>query len=265
MRGATPPRRALRHAALLGLLGVIVYSMGSVGLLDGARLAKGLVNIGVFARDLFPPDVSVARNVAAAMVETIQIALVGTVLGAALALPLSLLATHLLAGTALCAAVRVVLAVIRTVPALLWGIVFVVALGLGPAAGTLAIALYSAGYLGKLFYEMLEGVDPEVVEAVRSVGCSRAQLARWALLPEAANELLAQLLFMFEYNVRASSIMGFVGAGGIGYYMLGYIQLLRYDALLTALLMTLVVVIVIDVLSRRLRALFLLHGGLPGR
>jgi phosphonate transport system permease protein len=186
------------------------------------------------------------------------------VLGAALALPLSLAATRLLGGASVSAAVRFVLAVIRTVPALLWGIIFVVALGLGPAAGTLGIALYSAGYLGKLFYEMVEGVDPEVVEAVRSVGCSRWQLARWALLPEAANELLAQLLFMFEYNVRASSIMGFVGAGGIGYYMLGYIQLLRYDALLTALLLTLAVVIALDVVSRRVRGAVLLHGGLPG-
>ena len=260
MTPPSPPRRGRRRAVLVGLLAIVVYSMGSVGLLDGAKLAKGLVNIGVFTRDLFPPDLSVVRPVAAAMVETLQIALVGTVLGAILALPLALLATRILASAPVCAAVRVVLAVIRTVPSLLWGIVFVVALGLGPAAGTLAIALYSAGYLGKLFYEMLEGVDPEVVEAVRSVGCTRAQLARWALLPEAANELLAQLIFMFEYNVRASSIMGFVGAGGIGYYMLGYIQLLRYDALLTALLMTLVVVIAIDVVSRRVRAAFLLHA-----
>ena len=260
MRPAGTPRRGWLRAALVGLAALVVYSMGSVGLLDGTRLAKGLINIGIFARDLFPPDLGVVRNVAAAMVETLQIALVGTVLGAVLALPLSLLATRILATGFVCAAVRVVLAVIRTVPALLWGIVFVVALGLGPAAGTLAIALYSAGYLGKLFYEMLEGVDPEVVEAVRSVGCTRAQLARWALLPEAANELLAQLIFMFEYNVRASSIMGFVGAGGIGYYMLGYIQMLRYDALLTALLMTLVVVIAIDIVSRRVRSAFLLHA-----
>jgi phosphonate transport system permease protein len=92
------------------------------------------------------------------------------------------------------------------VPALFWAIVFVVAVGLGPAAGTLAVTLYSLGYLGNLLYETFEGVDPEVVEAVRSVGCGRAQLARYALLPEAANGILAQLLFMFEYNVRASSI-----------------------------------------------------------
>jgi phosphonate transport system permease protein len=107
--------------------------------------------------------------------------------------------------------------------------------------------------MGKLFYETFEGVDPEVLEAARGVGANRLQLARFALIPEAANAVLAQLLFMFEYNVRASSIMGFVGAGGIGFYLLGYIQLLQYDNLTTALLVTFVAVVLIDRLSARLR------------
>jgi phosphonate transport system permease protein len=153
--------------------------------------------------------------------------------------------------------IKLLLAAVRTVPSLFWGIVFVVAVGLGPAAGALGVALYSLGYLGKLLYETFEGVDPEVLEAVRSVGASPGQLARYALLPEAANGVLAQLLFMFEYNVRASSIMGFVGAGGIGFYLLGYIQLLRYDLLLTALLVTLAVVIAIDRVSAVVRRLYL--------
>jgi phosphonate transport system permease protein len=194
----------------------------------------------------------------AAMLETVQIAFAGTAIGFFLALPLALLACPLLFGPAVTAPVKLVLAFVRTVPALFWAIVFVVAVGLGPAAGTLAVALYSLGYLGKLLYETFEGVDPEVIEAVRSVGCSRVQLARYALVPETANSLLALLLFMFEYNVRASSIMGFVGAGGIGFYLLGYIQLLRYDLLLSGLLLTLAVVIVIDRLSALVRRMFLI-------
>ena len=149
-------------------------------------------------------------------------------------------------------------------PALFWAIVFVGAVGLGPAAGTVAVTLYSLGYLGKLLYETFEGVDPEVIEAVRSVGCGRAQLARYALLPEAANGILAQLLFMFEYNMRASSIMGFVGAGGIGFYLLGYIQLLRYELLLTGLLLALAVVIVIDRLSALVRRLVVVPAAPAG-
>jgi len=248
----------LRRLGGLVLIAAWIATLRSVGLLDPARLARGVRNLGIFARDLFPPDPSTLPTLGGAMLETIQIAFAGTAIGFVLALPLALLACPVLFGPPVTASVKLVLALVRTVPALFWAIVFVVAVGLGPAAGTLAVALYSLGYLGKLLYETFDGVDPEVVEAVRSVGCSRAQLARYAILPETANGILALLLFMFEYNVRASSIMGFVGAGGIGFYLLGYIQLLRYDLLLSGLLLTLAVVILIDWLSGLVRRMFLI-------
>jgi phosphonate transport system permease protein len=244
---------------LAALLLVLVGALQNLGLLNLELLARGAGNIVVFSASLFPPNTAVLERVAWAILETLQIAYVGTALGALLALPLAFLATGTLFGPAVTMPTRFLLAFVRTIPALLWGIVFVVALGLGPAAGAMGIGLYTLGYLGKLFYEIFEGVDPEVLEAVRGVGCNRLQLARFAVLPESANGILAQLLFMFEYNVRASSIMGFVGAGGIGYYMLGYIQLLRYDALMTAILVTLAVVLLIDWLSRRVRSLFIIQ------
>jgi phosphonate transport system permease protein len=237
---------------------MVIVTLRNVGLLDAERLVRAARNLQIFAAGLFPPDPSTLPTLSLAMLETIQIAFAGTAIGFVLALPLGLLACPVLFGPMITAPVKFVLAVVRTVPSLFWAIVFVVAVGLGPAAGTLAVGLYSLGYLGKLLYETFEGVDPEVVEAVRSVGCNRAQLARYALLPEAANGILALLLFMFEYNVRASSIMGFVGAGGIGFYLLGYIQLLRYDLLLSGLLLTLVVVIAIDRVSALARRVFLI-------
>ncbi len=247
----------VKRALIAALLAVLLFCLWNVGLLDPTRLANGARNIALFGRDLFPPDWGVLGTVAHALLETLQIAFAGTVLGFAIALPLSLLASHLLFPAPLAAAAKLALAFIRTVPTLLWAIVFVVAFGLGPAAGTLGVAFYTTGYLGKIFYEAYEAVDAEVLEAVRSVGCSRVQLARYALLPEAANILLAQALFMFEYNVRASAILGFVGAGGIGFYLLGYIQSLRYDRLMTALLATLAVVILIDRLSAWVRSMVL--------
>lgn len=247
-------RGAIVATALLVLL---VLALGDIGLLDIGRLARGVRNLGEFATALFPPDPSSLPTLAEAMVQTVEMAFVGTAIGFALALPLSLAASPVLFGPSVTGPVKVVLAAVRTVPALFWAIVFIVAVGLGPAAGALAVGLYSLGYLGKLLYETYDGVDPEVIEAVRSVGATRSQLARYAVLPESANGILAQLLFMFEYNVRASSIMGFVGAGGIGFYILGYMQLLRYDLLLTALLLTLAVVVVIDRASSLIRRLFL--------
>ncbi len=254
-------RRGVRTAwlgrlVLLALFVAFVVALRNVGLLDAERLARAAANLSVFVVGLFPPDPSTLPTLVAAMIETIQIAFAGTALGFALALPLALASSPVLFGPPVTAPVKLLLACVRTVPALFWAIVFVAAVGLGPAAGTMAVTLYSLGYLGKLLYETFDGVDPEVIEAVRSVGCSRAQLARHALLPEAANGILAQLLFMFEYNVRASSIMGFVGAGGIGFYLFGYIQLLRYDLLLTGLLLTLAVVILIDRLSALVRRAF---------
>ena len=250
-------RRWLGLAVTLGLALLLLISLGNLGLLDAGRLARGGRNIAEFSRDLVPPDLAVLPTVWDATLETLQIAFVGTMLGFILAVPCSLAASPVLVGPYLASVMRLALAFVRTVPSLLWAVVFVVAVGLGPAAGALAIGLYSLGFLGKLYYELFEGVDPEVLEAVRGVGSGRLQLARYAILPESANAVLAQLLFMFEYNVRASSILGFVGAGGIGYYLLGYIQTLRYDRLTTALLITLAVVVGIDRLSARIRRRFL--------
>lgn len=251
------PRFPLARVLWIGLGLLLAVSLARVGLLDGGRLGRGIRNLAEFGIGLFPPDPSSLPTLSGAMLETLEMAFVGTALGTALALPLALLASPVLFGPAVTGPVKLVLAVVRTVPSLFWAIVFVVAVGLGPAAGTLAVALYSLGYLGKLLYETFDAVDPEVIEAIRGAGAGRLQLARYAVIPEAANGILAQVLFMFEYNVRASSIMGFVGAGGIGYYLLGYMQLLRYDLLLSALLVTLVVVIAIDRASALIRRLYL--------
>lgn len=237
------------------ILVLFLLSLKAVGLLDATRIGRGLDNLATFARDLVPPDRSVLSDVVPALLETIQMAFAGTGLGFLVALPLSLLAARQVAPPGLRDAIKLVLSLVRTIPAILWAIIFVVALGLGPAAGTMGVALYTTGFLGKVFYEAFEGVDQEVVEAVKSVGAGRAELARHALIPEASNAIASQLLFMFEYNVRSSSIMGFVGAGGIGFYLLGYVQSLEYRSLTTAILVTLVVVVLIDYGSSRLRAL----------
>lgn len=254
MSARRPPVFIITTTAVAGLA---LAMMADLGLLDGPQLRRGAVNTAVFVRELFPPSAKPLATLFDAMLETLQIAYVGTVLGFIGALPLAILATRTIFGQPITGPVRLLLAGVRTVPALLWAVVFVVAFGLGPAAGAMGIAAYTLGYLGKLLYEVLEGVDSEVVDAVWSVGCNRVQLTRFALLPEAANQILSQLLFVFEYNVRASSIMGFVGAGGIGFHLLGYLQLLQYQHLFTALLLTLGVVLLIDYASGRLRRLVL--------
>ena len=143
---------------------------------------------------------------------------------------------------------------------LLWAIIFVILVGLGPLAGTLGIAAYTVGYLAKIYADLFEGTDPEIIEAVQSTGASKLQLVRFVIVPEAANAILAQVLFMLEYNIRASSVLGFVGAGGLGFVIQVYLQSLDYQRLATILLLVLVIVLVMDGISAWVRKHYLLSA-----
>ncbi len=239
------------------LLAAALGTLGHLGLLDVRGFWPAVKRLGIFSRDLFPPDTAAFGPLAWAMLETVEIAFAGTLVGLCLAMPLAFFGSRSLFGPGASTVARTVVGILRTVPSILFGVVFVVALGLGPAAGVMGVAFYTVGYLGKLYYEAFEGVDPEVLEAVRATGANPLQLFRFAILPESANATLSQLFFMFEYNIRASSIMGFVGAGGIGYYMLGYVQMLQYRHLLSALVLTFAVVMAVDALSLRVRTTLL--------
>lgn len=248
-------RAIVTRTAVIAVGVACLVSMNRIGLLDYAKLELATENLIEFAGALWPPNTDVLDRLIDAMIETIEIAFVGTLLGFVISLPLAVLATRTLFGPVISLPARLLIGAIRTVPSLLWGVIFVIAYGLGPEAGALGVAFYTVGFLAKLFYETFEGVDGEVLEAVKSAGTNRTQLIVYAILPESTNALLSHLLFMFEYNIRASAIMGFVGAGGIGYYMLGYVQLLQYENLMMALIVTFVVVMCVDYLSATLRGL----------
>ncbi len=251
-------RRWQGLSGALALLAALGWVLGRMGFFEPGRLTGGLVNFGRFAAELFPPDLSVLPVVLGALIETVEMAFAGTFLGFLLSFPLGVLGTRTLFPRPVVLAVRLVVAVTRTVPSLLWAVIMVIVVGLGPLAGTLALAVYTVGYLAKLYAEILEGVDPEVIEAVRGLGARRHHLVRYVLWPESANTVLSQLLFMLEYNIRSSTVLGLVGAGGIGFYMQVYISTLAYSRLATVLLAVLVVVVVMDVLSAWARRHYLL-------
>ena len=250
----------------------IVFALGlwalwDVGLLELSAWGPAISNLAEFSGSMFPPDSGSLETLVNAMIETIEIAFVGTLIGLVLSLPLAVVSTRTLFGAAVTVPARLLIGWIRTIPSVLWAVVFIVGFGLGPAAGAMGVALYTVGYLGKLFSESFESVDPEVLEAVKATGASRPQLIVYPVIPESINAVVSQLLFMFEYNIRASTIVGFVGAGGIGFYMRGYLELLQYQNLMTALLVTFVVVMAVDYLSGRLRSLLLpsVRGGAVAR
>ncbi|MEM1937505.1 MAG: phosphonate ABC transporter, permease protein PhnE [Candidatus Caldarchaeum sp.] len=239
------------------VIAAFVYSASNLGFADLGRLGRGVSNLGSLVAEMLPPDLGVASEVAAALAETIQIAFVGTVIGFLLSMPFSALALRNIFPSPLTTTVRSLLGIVRTIPALFWAVLFVIAVGLGPFAGTLAVAVYSFGYLSKLYYEAFEAVDAEVLDALRVTGASRILLVRHAVLPESMNTIVSQLLFMFEYNIRSSAVLGFVGAGGVGFLMVSYIESLRYSSLTTVLVFTLATVIAIDIVSGYVRRRFL--------
>ena len=180
-------------------------------------------------------------------------ALLGTVIGIALSFPFGVLAARELGPPKLRPFVRFLLNTVRTVPSIFWALVFVAMLGLGPVSGVFALAAYSTGYLTKFFYEGLEDVDPRAALALKALGASRTQSFLLAIFPAARPVLTGSCFFMFEYNIRAASILGIVGAGGIGQDLMYYIEWRQFPSAAAGLLLLLVIVVGLDTISERLR------------
>ncbi len=258
-------RRRLTASAWLALLVLATAAASHVGEVDLARLAAGLpmaadyvwrtlpeLRWSTLAADLgewfWGLDVWLVL-----LLDTILIGYTGTVLGAAVALMLSFPAAATLAPAPMVAITRRVLELARTVPVLVFALIFVYAFGLGPLAGVLALALHSAGALGKLFAEVHENADLRLVEAVRAAGGSGGQAMRYGVLPQSLPGLLSFGLLRFEINVREASVLGIVGAGGIGEELYLSVRQFSYPDISAIVLLILLTVTAIDLLCSRLR------------
>ena len=238
---------------------------------DWGRLGGGFDNLSTFIHDsMWPPNWSVLEAQSypvcekdiellcsvgyIGMVETIKIAFVATILGFIGALSLSSFAAKNLMPMPIALVFRIVLSAIRSLPSLIWAIIFVIVIGVGPLAGVLAMTFYTVGYLGKLQYEAFEGMPSDSLEVSKAMGISHPTIFTSVVIPETGNHLLSQLMFMFEYNVRHGTVIGLVGAGGIGFYINTYLKLLQYDKVLALLILIFIVVIIIDLLSLMIRS-----------
>ena len=238
---------------------------------DWGRLEGGWDNLTIFVTEsMWPPNWSVLEAQSypvcekdieffcsvgyLGMVETIKIAFVSTILGFIGALCLSSFAARNLMPMYIALPFRFILAATRSLPSLIWAILFVIVIGFGPLAGVLAMTFYTIGYLGKLQYETFEGMPSDALEVSKAMGLSHTTTFTSVVIPETGNHLLSQLMFMFEYNVRHGTVIGIVGAGGIGYYINTYMKFLEYDKVLALLIIIFVVVIVIDLMSLMVRS-----------
>lgn len=202
---------------------------------------------------LFPPDWSKFGEALSATLLSVQMAWIGTILGIIVSFPLSFLASKGLAPRVVNWPLRLFFAVIRAVPEVVIAILILSVTGLTPFTGALALAVGSIGTLGKWGYEAFEGVDPGPKEAVRSSGGGTLALIRWGVWPQAAPEVFSFWLYRFEINVRASAILGLIGAGGIGKMLQDNVQFRNWDAVGMLLIVVIVVTMAIDQLSGALR------------
>lgn len=241
----------LRGLLPLGLLVAVAASFAFLQLEPGTLLSRdGLAQMGAYARGFLSPDSSPAhlRAVGWATLETLAMSAIGTLLAGVLGLGLALPAAGRF-GRLAKAGARLLLNALRAIPELVWAALMVLAAGLGPNAGTLALALHTAGVLGRLFAEALENTPAAPADAVRLAGGGRIAAFCYGTLPGLWPQLVAYSLYRWENNIRMASVLGFVGAGGLGQMLYMSLSLFQEAQAATVILAMLAMVLAVDALS----------------
>lgn len=245
---------ALAFVGYMAALAVIVWAAQGSGW-SFSELAVGLPALGDFFSRAWPPSLDRIDSLSRALIETFQMAIVGTLAGVVLSLPLAILAAKGLLGSRFVnLPARALVALFRTVPDLVWALIFVIAVGLGPFAGTLAIAVDTAGFCGRFFAEAMEDVDKGPAEALRAQGVRRADTIFCATIPAALPSFMTTTLFALEKSTRSSVILGLVGAGGIGLELKVAMDLFDYPTAMTIILMVLALVIIVEQIGSAVRS-----------
>jgi phosphonate transport system permease protein len=227
------------------VVGVAIAALAISGFFDASRFADGWPALRQLASEMIPPDFARWRQWLVPLRDTLAMSIAGTALAVLLSLPLALLAAPNTAPhRAISAAARTLLAALRSVPEIILGVLFVAAVGFGALPGVLALALHSVGMVAKFYAEAIEHVDPRPLEAAAAAGAGRLQVILHAVLPQ----VLPQLA-----DIRASAVLGIVGAGGIGFELMAALRLIRYDQVAAILLTILACVVVVDGLGGALR------------
>jgi phosphonate transport system permease protein len=207
-----------------------------------------------FLSRTWPPDWSILPRVLTETLLTIQLAWIATVICAVFSLPIGFIAAqNIVQNRPLRGIVIFFLNADRAIDSLILALFFVSAVGLGPFAGTLALAIHSVGMLGKLFADAIEAIDRGPIEALESAGAGKLATIRWAVWPQVAPHFISFFLFRFELNVRVAVVLGLVGAGGIGFLLTQYMRLFQYQKVCTVVLVIMALVMFVDFFSSKLR------------
>lgn len=253
-RAVLPPNAGMGWATRVTLFIAILFLLCAWAIdLTPAALANLPQQMATVLGFFYPADMHYgATRVWPALLESIQIAWMGTIIAAMLSLPLALLGARTLFPR-IARLVKLISATARAFPEILLAIYFVPIVGLGAFAGALAIGISSVGMLTKLGSEVVESIDLGPVEAVQAAGGSRLMALRYAVVPQVLPEIVAHWLFRFELNIRASAVLGVVGAGGVGGVLLNTLRYRHFEKAAAVLLLTILVVLIIDMVSGAIR------------
>ncbi len=237
-----------------GIIALLVISFGPAEMAKLPLLFQNSDNMRQFGSEFTKPDFTEWRLLIAQMWVTIQIALWGTSIAVLLAVPLGLLGARNVTPSWLQWPIRRAMDALRSVPDLVIGTIFVVAVGLGPFAGVMALALNTGGVLGKLFSEAVESIDKGPVEGVRATGAAPLQEIVWGVIPQVAPLWTSYALYRFESNSRAATVLGLIGAGGIGQILFDSLNSFAYSRTAAISIVIVAAVTLIDLLSQTIRA-----------
>jgi len=239
-----------KNTATIAVIILFVWSV--VGLqIRFDTIIRGIPFVIDYVTSMFPPSTENIRLLVGPLLETVQIAIISITVSSMIAVPTSFLSARNTNRSYL--VFRLLINILRTFPALIYALIFVAMVGLGPLAGILGLIFHNIGALSKYFSEAIENINPELILAIKSTGANKIQQIRYAIIPELKPLFAGYILYYFESNVRAATILGLVGAGGIGFKLTQAIKLFQHHEVLTILIMIIVMVIIIDILSSIVR------------
>jgi phosphonate transport system permease protein len=253
LAAGAPPRAPLPALVLWGALLALLAASWRGADMRPLDLVRDAGNMAQYARGFFPPDLTDWRHYLAELVVTLEIALWGTALAIVGSVPLALLAASNIAPWWVNQPVRRLLDMCRAINEMVFALLFVVAVGLGPFAGVLALWVHTTGILAKLFSEAVEAIDPQPVEGIRATGAPRLAEIVYGVVPQVLPLWISYALYRFESNVRSASVVGMVGAGGVGMVLWDVMRSFQYAQTAALLVMLVLAVSAIDLVSAQLR------------
>lgn len=252
-----PPKQSLAALMAWGIVCALLIWAWQGADMRPLALVRDAANMGAYAAGFFPPDFTEWRIYLSEMAITLHIAIWGTALAIVCAIPCGLLCSNNIAPWWIHQPMRRLMDAARAINEMVFAMLFVVAVGLGPFAGVLAIFVHTTGILAKLFSEAVEAIDPKPVEGIRATGAHAMEEIVYGVIPQVLPLWISYTLYRFESNVRSAAVVGMVGAGGIGVVLWEIIRGFQYAQTCAVMLMIVVTVSLIDVLSARIRKAFI--------